>query len=151
MSADVTISGSPGALEERPVGRSIGRGAKLRCPRCGKGKIFDGYLKVHPVCAVCGEELHHQRADDAPPYIVISVVAHIVIGGLLSVETTYHPPAWVQMAIWLPATVILSLAMLPSVKGALIGLQWALRMHGFGGEGEDGALRDGGLKPDSPV
>lgn len=150
MSAGLTITDGSAAPDERPVGRSILRGAMLRCPHCGEGKIFEGYLKVRPECAVCGEELHHQRADDAPPYIVISVVAHIVVGGLLSMEMAYHPPVWLQMSIWLPATIILSLAMLPSVKGGLIGLQWALRMHGFGDEPDDGHLRDGGLKPDSP-
>jgi uncharacterized protein (DUF983 family) len=151
MTAEVTMSDGGAALDKRPVGRSMARGAMLRCPRCGEGRIFKGYLTVRHACESCGEELHHQRADDAPPYIVISVVGHIVIGGVLSMEMAYQPPIWLQLAIWLPATVILSLAMLPSVKGALIGLQWALRMHGFGGEGEDGTLRDGGLKPDSPA
>jgi uncharacterized protein (DUF983 family) len=77
--------------------------------------------------------LHHQRADDAPPYFTMVIVAHVVVAGVLMLEKTYAPPSWVHMAIWLPLVVILSLFLLPRVKGALIGLQWALRMHGFGG------------------
>lgn len=130
----------------RPIWRSLTRGAACRCPNCGEGRIFDRYLKVRHACAACGEELHHQRADDAPPYIVITIVAHIVVGALLWTEVAYQPPVWLHMAIWLPLTVALSLALLPPVKGALIGLQWALRMHGFGG-GDDGPA-DGGLRPE---
>lgn len=128
----------------RPIARSMLRGAVCRCPKCGEGRMFRAYLKVVDACDVCGEELHHQRADDAPPYIVIFVVAHVVVGALLSVEMAYSPPVWVHLAIWLPLTIVMSLAMLPPVKGALVGLQWALRMHGFG---EAGGGEDGGLKP----
>ncbi|RXF74652.1 DUF983 domain-containing protein [Hansschlegelia zhihuaiae] len=131
----------------RPILRSLTRGFFCRCPACGEGKLFRAYLKVSPVCAACGEELHHERADDAPPYVVITIVAHVVIGGLLAVEVAYQPPVWLHLAVWLPLTVILSLGLLPPVKGALVGLQWALRMHGFGGDDPD-ALPDGGLRPD---
>lgn len=134
------------ALPARPVWRSMLRGAKLRCPNCGEGRMFAGYLKVEHACQTCGEELHHQRADDAPPYVVITIVAHVVVGALLWAEVAYQPPVWLHMMIWLPLTVILSLALLPPVKGALVGLQWALRMHGFGGEEE--AQADGGMKPE---
>lgn len=134
------------ALPARPIWRSMLRGAKLCCPNCGEGRLFGSYLKVEHACQACGEELHHQRADDAPPYVVITIVAHVIVGALLWAEVTYQPPVWLHMAIWLPLTVILSLALLPPVKGALVGLQWALRMHGFGGEDDHPA--DGGLKPD---
>lgn len=133
----------------RPAGRSMMRGALRRCPNCGEGALYRAYLKVADACPACGEELHHQRADDAPPYVVITIVAHIVIGGLLALEVAYQPPVWLHMAIWLPLTVILSLALLPPVKGALVGLQWALRMHGF--DGSDREPSDGGLRPDSPA
>ena len=85
-------------------------------------------------CDVCGTDLHHQRADDAPPYFTMLIVGHVVVGGILAAEVAYHPPTWVHLAIWLPLLVIMSLVLLPIVKGALVGLQWALRMHGFGGE-----------------
>ena len=65
------------------------------------------------------------------------IVGHVVIAGVLVLEKAYAPPSWVHLALWLPLTVILSLWLLPRVKGALVGLQWALRMHGFGGEADD--------------
>ncbi len=115
----------------RPVFTAMRDGFLSRCPGCRTGRMYDSYLKVAPECASCGEELHHHRADDAPPYFVISIVAHIVIGLLLWVEMNYAPPLWLHGAIWIPLTLILCLLLLPPVKGALIGLQWALYMHGF--------------------
>lgn len=113
------------------------KGLRCTCPACGKGALYASYLKVVPVCANCGEELHHQRADDAPPYFTMFIVGHIVVGGLLLLEQTLAPATWVHLVIWLPLTVILSLWLLPRVKGGLVGLQWALRMHGFGGEADE--------------
>ena len=83
--------------------------------------------------ATCGKELHHHRADDAPPYFTILIVGHVVVGGVLALEQAFAPADWVQAIIWLPLTVLLSMLILPRAKGALVGLQWALRMHGFGG------------------
>lgn len=118
---------------ERSVWTAIKHGMRQLCPACGKGRMFGKYLKVSHTCASCSEALHHQRADDAPPYFTMSIVAHVVIAGVLIAERVYAPPTWVHLAIWLPMTVLLSLWLLPRVKGALVGLQWALRMHGFGG------------------
>lgn len=116
----------------RPVPQSILRGAAQHCPACGEGRLYRAYLKVVDRCPHCGEELHHHRADDAPPYFTILIVGHIVVGGVLALEQAMSPSEWVQAAIWLPLTILLSLVLLPRVKGALVGLQWALRMHGFG-------------------
>lgn len=113
--------------------QAVVRGAKQKCPACGRGELFRAFLKVSDGCAACGEALHHQRADDAPAYFTMVVVGHVVVGGLLAVERAFAPPSWLQLAIWLPLTVILSLLLLPRIKGMLVGLQWALRMHGFGG------------------
>lgn len=115
----------------RPVLSSLLRGAAHKCPACGKGAMFRRYLKVADNCPNCGEALHHHRADDAPPYFTIVIVGHIVVGLVLAVEMAYRPPLWVHAALWLPLTVILTLVVLPLVKGALIALQWALLMHGF--------------------
>lgn len=117
----------------RSVWPAMLRGLALRCPSCGRGRMFSRYLKVGDTCAKCGEELHHHRADDAPPYFTIFIVGHIVVPLLMALELAVEPPVWVHLALWLPLTVILSLALLPVVKGAIVGLQWALRMHGFGG------------------
>ncbi len=122
---------------ERPIFGSLLRGAALKCPACGRGSMFRRYLKVADHCPQCGEALHHQRADDAPPYFTIVIVGHIVVGLVLAVEMAYRPPLWLHAALWLPLTVILTLLVLPVVKGALVALQWALLMHGFDPDGED--------------
>ncbi len=126
------IAGNSGA-QERDKWQALWRGFKGRCPKCGEGKIFRAYLKVNDTCPSCGEELFHQRADDAPPYFTIMIVGHIIGGGMLYVEEVNdNLPLWIHMAIWPALTVILALTLLPRIKGALVGLQWALRMHGFG-------------------
>lgn len=131
----IAIDGS-----DRSVMQSMWRGTLHRCPRCGRGKIYSGYLKIADSCSECGQELHHHRADDAPPYFTIFVVGHIILAGVLALEQAYAPAAWVHAAIWIPVTLIMSLLMLPRIKGALVGLQWALRMHGFGENDEQAAI-----------
>lgn len=128
------------ATGERPVFRSMLRGVALRCPACGSGSMFARYLKVVDDCPHCGEALHHHRADDAPPYFTIFIVGHIVVSLVLSVEMAYRPALWIHGALWLPLTVILALLFLPPVKGALVGLQWALLMHGFDPNAEEEAI-----------
>lgn len=121
----------------RDVKAAIFRGLAQTCPACGTGKIYRAYLKVSDACPACGEALHHQRADDAPPYFTMVIVGHVVIAGVLALEKWSAPPSWLHMVLWLPLTVGLSLYLLPRVKGALVGLQWALRMHGFGGASDE--------------
>ena len=120
----------------RPVFRSIMRGFTRRCPSCDTGRFFDGYTRVADNCSHCGEAFHHQRADDAPPYFTILIVGHIIVPGMLILERSLSPETWVHMALWLPLTLALTLGLLPLVKGAVVGLQWALRMHGFDGSDE---------------
>jgi uncharacterized protein (DUF983 family) len=122
---------------ERSIPQSLLRGARLTCPACGIGRMFRSYLKVSDHCPICGEALYHHRADDAPPYFTIIIVGHIVVSLVLAVEMAYHPPLWLHAALWLPLTVLLALVILMPIKGALVGLQWALRMHGFDPEGEN--------------
>jgi uncharacterized protein (DUF983 family) len=120
-------------LAPRDTWQAMGRGTLGKCPACGEGHLYRAYLKVADNCDRCGEELHHQRADDAPAYFTISIVGHIVVAGALILERALAPATWIHMAIWLPLTLFLCLTMLPAVKGALIGIQWSKRMHGFGG------------------
>jgi uncharacterized protein (DUF983 family) len=120
------------APPERPVQQAVLRGAACRCPACGRGRIFSSYLKVEDTCRNCGEVLRHHRADDAPAYFTMVIVGHVIVAGLLAVEQAFAPPTWLQLAIWLPLTAVMSLLLLPIVKGSLVALQWALRMHGFG-------------------
>jgi uncharacterized protein (DUF983 family) len=119
------------ARETRPVLRSILNGMRLRCPRCGQGKLFRAYLKVNDHCAVCGEDLHHHRADDLPPYISIVIVGHVLVGALLHMEMTMSFQPYVYLLTLVPLALFLPLAMLPSIKGAVVALQWANFMHGF--------------------
>jgi uncharacterized protein (DUF983 family) len=95
--------------------------------------LFRGYLKARVECPTCREDLSHQRADDFPPYVTIVVVGHLIVPLMLAVQLAIelHPIA--HLAIWLPLTAIATLALLRPVKGAIIALQWALRMHGFDG------------------
>ena len=118
--------------EYREVWPSMLRGWRQNCPSCGEARLYGKYLKVNDTCPTCGTEIYHQRADDAPPYFVMTITAHVVVGGILLLEQLYSPPTWVQLAIWFPVVIIMSLWLLPRVKGALIGYQWALKMHGFG-------------------
>jgi len=128
--------------ERRPVLAAMLNGAKLRCPRCGKGHMFRAYLKVADTCDVCGEELHHHRADDFPPYLSIVIVGHIIVGVMLHLEMSYEIAPWIYVVTMVPAAIILPLIMLPSLKGAIVGMQWAHRMHGFDTADRDPAVPD---------
>jgi uncharacterized protein (DUF983 family) len=113
-------------------------GLLCRCPRCGEGKLFRAYLKVDEACSSCGLDFTPHRADDLPAYLVIVMVGHLVVPLALMIETNYSPPVALQLAIYLPMTLVLSLLLLQPVKGAVVGLQWALRMHGFDENPPDG-------------
>lgn len=127
-----------GGHDDRPLWSALRQGFRQRCPRCGRGALFGRYLKVVDACPACGEAMHHQLADDAPPYFTILIVGHLIVPAALLLEQTAPPPMWVHLALWLPLTTLLTLWLLPRVKGALIGLQWSQRMHGFGEEPAEG-------------
>ena len=118
--------------EDRPLGPSLRRGWQRRCPNCGAGPMLRGYLKVRDVCPVCGEELYHHRADDGPAYLTILIVGHVMAPLLLFSFTHWRPEPLVLASVFSVGTVGLSLFLLPRLKGALVALQWAKRMHGFG-------------------
>lgn len=133
-----TFGGDRREPPRRPLMEAMLRGFRGACPGCGHGKVFSGYLKSAPACTHCGEEFHHHRADDLPAYLVIFIVGHIVVGGFMSAEAATDWSTGLHLAIWVPLTVVMSLALIRPVKGAVIGLQWALYMHGFGGEDDRG-------------
>jgi uncharacterized protein (DUF983 family) len=120
-----------GLVEKRDVWTALKRGFRGRCPRCGEGRLFRAFLKVDNNCSVCGLDFTPHRADDLPAYLVIVIVGHIVVPLALIIETDYSPPVALQLSIYLPLVLVLSLVLLQPVKGAVVGLQWALRMHGF--------------------
>ena len=131
------VSGEAGS-DGRSWASAMVNGVRCRCPRCGTGKLFTSYLKVVDVCPSCDQELHHQRADDAPPYFTMFIVGHLLIPLVFIVEKNWRPDWWVHLALWGPMAIVLTLWLLPMVKGAIVGIQWALGMHGFGEEDHAG-------------
>lgn len=93
--------------------------------------MFVGYLEVNPSCVTCGERLDGHRADDAPAWLTIMVVGHL-IGALLLASWELNLPLWVHWVVWPPLTLALTLLLLPRFKGMIVALQWARRMAGFG-------------------
>lgn len=117
--------------EHRSVGKAILNGLACRCPSCGKGKLYSRYLKINETCLECGEKLGSARADDFPPYIAIFIVGHVLVGYMLHAEMA--GPVDPMFYVWtmIPLAIILPIIMLPSIKGAVVGLQWANFMYGF--------------------
>lgn len=102
-----------------------------KCPNCGSGPLLSGYLTVRKSCPVCREEFHHHRADDGPAYLTILLVGHIMAPLLLVVFETFRPEPLILFTIFALGAVALSLYLLPRLKGAIVGLQWARLMYGF--------------------
>ena len=128
----MSLPAGPTSGDEPHKFTAMRRGFLCRCPACGEGRLFGRFLKVNEQCPVCHTELHHHRADDFPPYLVMFIVGHIVGYGILMAETRFETPLWVHMAIWPALTLVLCLVLLQPIKGVVVGLQYALGMHGFG-------------------
>lgn len=121
----------PDALLPPTRTTAILRGICGRCPNCGKGKLFARFLKVAETCNACGEELNHHRADDLPAYLTILILGHILVPLIVWTEVTYHPAYWIQAALWIPTTLIVSLALLQPCKGAVVATEWHLGLRGY--------------------
>ena len=106
-----------------------------RCPRCGKGKMFSGFISLKPACETCGLDYSFVDAGDGPAVFVILIAGFIVVGAALIVETLYQPPFWLHAAMWLPLILITTLLPLRSMKALLIALQ-------FHHKAEEGRLID---------
>ena len=104
-------------------------GLTCRCPRCGAGRLFAGYLKVAPACTVCGLDLKFADSGDGPAIFVIFIVAPVVIGLALLVGALFNPPPYVHLILWIPTTLILSLLLLPPFKATLVALQYRHDAH----------------------
>lgn len=115
--------------QENPSAKStwlaIGRGLKCKCPQCGKGWLFHHYLEQHEKCAVCGEALAYYKAGLFLPFVVITVMIHLAAVVMLDIELRGQSNPLFYLYILLPATLVISLAILPSAKGAIIGLMWS--------------------------
>ena len=113
--------------QERNAGTGLMRGLKRRCPQCGEGALFDGYLKVRPTCEACGHDNSAYHADDGPAYFTLLIVGHLMIAPLLCFTfiRTWNPFA--VAAVLLPVVGATTLALLAVVKGGFIGVQWGVR------------------------
>ena len=111
---------------QRSIRTGILRGLNGRCPQCGRGRLFSSYLKVAAACPACGHDTGVYRADDGPAYFTILIVGHLVIAPLLFLEFVRSWPVGWVLAIVIPAVIALALLLLPRVKGAFLGAQWAV-------------------------
>lgn len=128
---DAPPQGADDGLPVRDLKRALKRGWRRRCPACGGGPLYDGYLTVRERCPACSEALDAHRADDAPAWLTIVVVLSAVAPLMLIVWSFWSPPLWVHWTLWPTTVLLLSLALLPRLKGMVVGLQWARRMAGF--------------------
>jgi uncharacterized protein (DUF983 family) len=117
---------------DRPVWPAIRRGVRLKCPSCGSGPLMRSYLKTRDHCPVCGEELHHHRADDGPAYMTILVTGHILAPLILIIYSSLRPDPLVMAVTLCVGFSAIALYLLPRFKGMFVAIQWAKRMHGFG-------------------
>lgn len=108
-----------------PPVEPISAGLTGSCPRCGQGKLFDGFLKVKPSCANCGLDYSFADAGDGPVVFVLLIVGFVFVGLALWMEVNYEPPLWVQFIIWIPLAIAASLMLMRMLKGVLITLQFA--------------------------
>jgi uncharacterized protein (DUF983 family) len=111
-------------------------GLMTRCPRCGKGALFAGFLTLAPRCDQCGLDYAFADAADGPAFFVMSIAGFIVVGGALAVEILYKPPLWVHVALWLPLGLAVPLLLLRPFKGVMIALQYRFKAA-------EGRLSDG--------
>jgi uncharacterized protein (DUF983 family) len=110
-----------------PPQEPISTGLRGRCPRCGQGRLFAGFLKVAPACRVCGLDFGFADSADGPAVFVILIVGFIVAGAALVVEVAYSPPIWVHVVLWGPLVLVLCIGMLRPLKGVLVAIQYAHR------------------------
>ena len=114
------------AEQRRPLLTGLGRGLARLCPNCGQGRLFDGYLRVRPICDNCGSDNDRFPADDAPPYVTILLVGHLVVAPMLLLHVIRTWPLWLSLSIFSTLVVAVTLALLPFIKGGVIGACWSL-------------------------
>ncbi len=110
--------------DDRSLRAPIARGLACRCPRCGGGKLFSGFLSLRPHCEDCGLDYSFVDAGDGPAVFVIFFAGFVVVFAALGVEVAFAPPFWVHAVLWLPLILIVTLAPLRPVKGVMIALQY---------------------------
>jgi uncharacterized protein (DUF983 family) len=114
-------------MAQSRLGAGLKRGWTGRCPQCGQGRLLRAYLKVVSPCPACGHDNGQYPADDAPPYFTILIIGHVVVAPVLCLSFIWTLPAGWVLAVTLPAILAATLLLLPRVKGAVIGAQWAIK------------------------
>ncbi|MFN3131367.1 DUF983 domain-containing protein [Roseibium sp.] len=107
-----------------PPVNPVTAGLSGACPRCGQGKLFDGFLSVKGSCSTCGLDYSFADSGDGPAVFVIMIVGFIVVGLVLFVELSFQPPVWIHLILWLPLTVVLAGGILRPLKGLMIAVQY---------------------------
>ena len=102
----------------------IARGVRCRCPRCGEGTLFHGFLSLRPACDRCGLDYKFADSGDGPAVFVILIGGAIVVAAALITEVVYQPPYWLHAVLWLPLILLVTLVPLRPLKGLLITLQY---------------------------
>jgi uncharacterized protein (DUF983 family) len=106
------------------LSRSVLRGIACRCPRCGEGKLYSGFLTLRPACGKCGLDYAFIDAGDGPAVFIILIAGFLVVACALIVEVKYQPPFWVHAALWIPMVLAVTLWPLRAMKSLLIALQF---------------------------
>jgi uncharacterized protein (DUF983 family) len=107
-----------------PLSTTILRGLACKCPRCGEGKLFEGFISLRPSCSACGLDYGFIDAGDGPAVFIILIAGFVVVFCALIVEVIYQPPFWLHAVLWLPLVLLTTLAPLRSMKSLLIALQF---------------------------
>ena len=108
-----------------PFSQAMLRGLRRRCPRCDAPSLFQGYLKVRPICPACGAENGKHRVDDVASYFTVLIIGHLVVAPALAIPFFWTMPLWASMSILLAAVAAATLAALPYIKGAVLGALFA--------------------------
>lgn len=121
-------------VQERPLWPALARGWRRKCPRCGNGPVLKGYLQMRESCTVCRQDFRPARADDGPAYLTILIVGHLMAPSLHIAFVKFRPEPLILFTVFAVGCIALSLYLLPRLKGAIVGFQWARRMFGFGND-----------------
>lgn len=127
LDLDTLEAGAP----DRPAWPAVRRGWRQRCPNCGSGRLFASYLKLRKSCPVCDEDLSHARADDGPAYLTILITAKVMGTLMLKTYFLFQPEPLILATSFCVGVAAMALYLLPRLKGVIVGIQWAKRMHGF--------------------
>jgi len=114
------------------LGAAVLAGFRGKCPACGAGKLFASGLSIADRCTTCDEALYHHRADDLPAYLNVFLVGHVVLGTMLVLSRWIDLEMWTLTALTVCLAVLAAIVLMRPLKGAVLGAQWAMLMHGFG-------------------